>query len=470
MIEVEFRGLKPLDFELGGRFGNVVIQSSNSNVLKGWRVLAIDSQSVGGAASIATALAAGRKRGRFRMTFGGSRQCGGGANVVVQTIQPARRSSDVATKRQPASTKIAAVVDEAPQQAEEERARSAAEEEARGKAAARNEAEDARVAEEEEAAAVGAETRRAEEDTNRAQEEARRAHDEAERRAQAEAERRAQEEVRRAQEDAERKRKEQRAIEHAENERRARQEAEKARQASQQALASPSSIRKFDSLPPRAEVKDPQHTLLLALCSLPCASGAPEPVNKPEDNGPCDKCDGKHATDRCPYFSKARDKHQDAWLHYDKPDNSKDSAEGGVVILRSACVVRQPGDGSCLFHSLAHGIGGSASGLRHELATFAESQSDVAISGTALRDWIQWDCGLSPEDYAKRMRGDGRWGGAIEIAIFCHIKLVSVHVYESYSQGSFKRISVFSAASASSTGKIVNVLYGGRVHYDALEI
>ena len=30
----------------------------------------------------------------------------------------------------------------------------------------------------------------------------------------------------------------------------------------------------------------------------------------------CDKCDGKHATSKCPYFKQARDKHKDAWDAY----------------------------------------------------------------------------------------------------------------------------------------------------------
>merc|ERR1719464_1750215 len=27
----------------------------------------------------------------------------------------------------------------------------------------------------------------------------------------------------------------------------------------------------------------------------------------------CDKCDGPHATDKCPHFKKVREKHKDAW-------------------------------------------------------------------------------------------------------------------------------------------------------------
>jgi hypothetical protein len=36
-------------------------------------------------------------------------------------------------------------------------------------------------------------------------------------------------------------------------------------------------------------------------------------------------------------------------------------SDGGNVIVSSARVVRQPGDGSCLFHSLSYGLGDGTS-------------------------------------------------------------------------------------------------------------
>jgi hypothetical protein len=39
-------------------------------------------------------------------------------------------------------------------------------------------------------------------------------------------------------------------------------------------------------------------------------------------------------------------------------------SDGGNVIVANARVVRQPGDGSCLFHSLAHGLGDGTSALQ----------------------------------------------------------------------------------------------------------
>jgi hypothetical protein len=80
----------------------------------------------------------------------------------------------------------------------------------------------------------------------------------------------------------------------------------------------------------------------------------------------CDKCDGKHLTDNCPYYKKPRDNHPDA-----QRGNKKLGGQSNLpgALIRSARVVRQPGDGSCLFHSMSYGLrdGSSASSLRREV-------------------------------------------------------------------------------------------------------
>ena len=150
----------------------------------------------------------------------------------------------------------------------------------------------------------------------------------------------------------------------------------------------------------------------------------------------CDKCDGKHPTERCPHFQKDREKHKDAWvraaqlfdanflskfqnghfsvfkkgrvseskrqntysflfaifLHQSKTkvnygcknNPHQMGGSGGNYVLRSlvpsycchfgwkqhifmnstnhratrnARVISQPGDGSCLYHSISFGLG-----------------------------------------------------------------------------------------------------------------
>jgi len=181
----------------------------------------------------------------------------------------------------------------------------------------------------------------------------------------------------------------------------------------------------------------------------------------------CDKCDGPHPTQRCPHFrGKDREKHRDAWVNYGSKGKAARAAQPEVIV--SGRVVSQPGDGSCLFHSLAYGLSRmgqqtNAHALRRELCQYIERNPGIEVAETPLQDWVKWDSGQSASGYARRMAGGG-WGGAIEMAACALLKNCQVHVYERYGS-KFKRISSFG-----SRGEPINVLYGGRVHYDALVV
>ncbi|KAH8051409.1 hypothetical protein JL721_11154 [Aureococcus anophagefferens] len=133
--------------------------------------------------------------------------------------------------------------------------------------------------------------------------------------------------------------------------------------------------------------------------------------------GPCDKCDGPHATSRCPHFAKDRDDHPDA----QRAKGLACGADGGNADLRRGEVIRQPGDGSCLFHSLARlrlqNRHGDARQLRRELMDWLSRNPDASIADTPVGDWVKWDSNCSVDDYTARMRGAG-WGGGIEMAAF----------------------------------------------------
>lgn len=219
-----------------------------------------------------------------------------------------------------------------------------------------------------------------------------------------------------------------------------------------------------------------------AAVPAPAAPAAAAPVRKPI--GPCDKCDGLHDTDECPHFKVSRDNHADAWSKYGSKGkesgtgNGNDDGDSAQQVLRSAQVISKPGDGSCLFHSLAHGLGGSvrATHLRAEIADYIAANPDTSVAGNPLKDWVLWDSGTDVATYAQSMRTGSRWGGALELAVCAWVKHVEVHVYER-GQGGFVCISVFredgsSALSVGTTSnsKILRVVYGGRVHYDALEV
>lgn len=203
------------------------------------------------------------------------------------------------------------------------------------------------------------------------------------------------------------------------------------------------------------------------------SSTVPAPVKSSHQAAPqkalcCDKCDGPHLTDDCPHFRKPREKHADAWVSYGKKSSDEMQEEIHVIRSSNARVVRQPGDGSCLFHSLSYGLSDrstSASSLRREICRYVESNPDAVIADTPIKDWVRYDSGGTVHSYAQHMSGS-QWGGGIEMAALTKMKPVSVHVYEKCSEG-FKRISKFDNPNAEKT---ISVLYQGRMHYDAIEV
>ena len=129
----------------------------------------------------------------------------------------------------------------------------------------------------------------------------------------------------------------------------------------------------------------------------------------------CDKCDGPHATEDCPFFKGDRDDHPDA---RNRAPHEGLGSDGGRAVLRQARVVRQPGDGSCLFHSLAHGLRDARVAdydhrrLRQALMDWLARHEDLKIADTPVRDWVLWDANQAVPAYVGRMRIGG-WGGGM---------------------------------------------------------
>ena len=188
----------------------------------------------------------------------------------------------------------------------------------------------------------------------------------------------------------------------------------------------------------------------------------------------CDKCGGDHATRHCPHFKNDRENHKDALENYGRgPPAHAKASTGDYFLLHSATVVRQPGDGSCLYHGLQYGLRkiGKASAdsqrLRRELASFLLVNSALTQSGDTLREWVEWEHpGVSLEQYVNRIARSG-WGGAVELACCALSRGVNVHVYHRLPSGSFERVSCFDVDDASHT---VHMLFVGGMHYGSLEL
>ncbi|CAE8637656.1 unnamed protein product [Polarella glacialis] len=166
-------------------------------------------------------------------------------------------------------------------------------------------------------------------------------------------------------------------------------------------------------------------------------------------------------------------------------DSPADGSEGGILLVSlysqyagttarrlpaGTQVLKQPGDGNCLFHSLAKGLGGkeTASGLRRRICSFMRDSPDLDISGTSLADWVQMVAQSSVGNYAQRMERAGEWGGAPEIAVCAHMVGINIYVYEPCGR-EFELVAPFMCTDKMSSSKdAVHVLYSGRMHYDAM--
>lgn len=209
--------------------------------------------------------------------------------------------------------------------------------------------------------------------------------------------------------------------------------------------------------------------------SVAVAGASTNVSREPRENGRtatvklcCDKCDGRHATEACPHFKKDRESHPDGQKNFYKALGGDSSLPGKRIL--SARVIRQPGDGNCLFHSMSFGLGDcNATSLRLEICEFIRRHPNFKICETTLQDWIKWDSRTTCSEYARKM-SRGSWGGGIEMAVCSRIRKVNIHVYQKKSSTGYTRISAFDYPENAQKRPTLRILYQGGVHYDALSI
>lgn len=160
----------------------------------------------------------------------------------------------------------------------------------------------------------------------------------------------------------------------------------------------------------------------------------------------CDRCDGCHLSAECPHFRRPRDEHRDA-QPMPLAERPPPSTSAPAIIHRGK-LIKQPGDGSCLYHSIVSGLQRlrlprpTAANLRKQLAAWARVHPRKRIAGSTVRAWLHWEMGgrESLEDYCSR-QAVGGWGGVIEIigaAVEFGVS-ISVWVPEPRKAGHFRR-------------------------------
>ena len=136
-----------------------------------------------------------------------------------------------------------------------------------------------------------------------------------------------------------------------------------------------------------------------------------------------------------------------------------------------------PGDNSCLFHSVRHGLmklGRPAvlptEMIRAAVATWMKCQSMLQIGNAKLHVWVQWETGgrLPFGIYCDRMaKPKGQWGGAPEIASMARKEKVDMWVWApcDVEEGFFVRQHIFKGGP-----ERIDICRVESLHYEYLEI
>jgi len=146
--------------------------------------------------------------------------------------------------------------------------------------------------------------------------------------------------------------------------------------------------------------------------------------------------------------------------------------------MRSMCsshekrmkLVRSPPDGSCFFHAISFATGLSMRDLRLLASKLVLEHQDTLYNDLRLADWIELETGLSALHYSRQILGH-KWGGAVEMKLFCEYFFRHVVVYARTRGPHAERILVVEPQCRSQchVAGPIYLLYSGSNHYDALQ-
>lgn len=142
-------------------------------------------------------------------------------------------------------------------------------------------------------------------------------------------------------------------------------------------------------------------------------------------------------------------------------------------IFTDYSVIGIPGDGRCLFRSVAHGAcvrsGKSPPNeiLQKELAD--ELRAKVVDELVKRREETEWFIEGDFDTYVSNMRKSREWGGEPELLMASHVLQMPITVYM-YDRNSGGLISIAEYGQEYGKDNPIEVLYHGFGHYDALQI
>jgi hypothetical protein len=192
---------------------------------------------------------------------------------------------------------------------------------------------------------------------------------------------------------------------------------------------------------------------------------------------PCGRCDGSHSQEHCPHFKQARGSHADQ-QPMPKSMQPRPGPTHAPLRVRGR-LVGMPGDNSCLFHSVKHGLKKlgrtvlPTERFRASLTVWMMARPTLRIGTAELGEWVRWETGgrVPFSDYCRQMgQPRGQWGGAPEIASMATKEKVNIWVWEpsvGAPLGHFQRHHIFEGGD----GPVrIDVCRVNRSHYEYLEI
>jgi hypothetical protein len=128
-----------------------------------------------------------------------------------------------------------------------------------------------------------------------------------------------------------------------------------------------------------------------------------------------------------------------------------------------------------MFHAIGKQVNFDGHSLRKLVSDFIKKFPDFKLHDQSIRDWIQWDLELTPEEYSKRLE-NGQWGGALETTILSSFLRVPIFIYEPKAGGFCSRIAearpdlTLPTLKSKTSLQYLTILYVRKSHYMILEI
>ncbi|XP_072074453.1 OVARIAN TUMOR DOMAIN-containing deubiquitinating enzyme 4 isoform X2 [Arachis hypogaea] len=145
----------------------------------------------------------------------------------------------------------------------------------------------------------------------------------------------------------------------------------------------------------------------------------------------------------------------------------------GKKVYTDYSVTGIPGDGRCLFRSVAHGAclrsGKPPPSESHQRQLADELRSKVADEFIKRREETEWFIEGDFDTYISQIRKPHVWGGEPELFIASHVLKMPITVYM-YDRDAGGLISIAEYGQEYGKENPIRVLYHGFGHYDALEI